>query len=235
MQFAPLYPWLYRLLSASFPDCLWSGDRQQRRLALSFDDGPHPEYTPALLDVLARYQVRATFFWLGVCVERDPAIARAVWQSGHQLGLHGYDHRSFLRLNDADLLASLQRTQQAIARAGIADATQLRDVRPPNGLFSPRVLRALRQGGYRPVMWSVVPEDWQRPGVARVKQRVLQQVRPGSLLVLHDGCCGGQDVAATVAALLPALLARGYEFVSVADLWGDRGAQVVQTSKINLA
>ncbi|NJL02887.1 MAG: polysaccharide deacetylase family protein [Spirulinaceae cyanobacterium RM2_2_10] len=224
MQLAPLYPWLQPVLSTAFPDCLWSGDRQQRRIALSFDDGPHPEYTPALLNVLARYPVRATFFWLGVCVERYPEVARAVSAAGHALGLHGYDHRSFWHLSEAELLTSLQRTQAAIAQAGIPNAAAIRDVRPPNGLFVPHTLTQLRQAGYRPVMWSVVPEDWLCPGVTVVQQRVLRQVQPGALIVLHDGHCGGADVAATTARLLPALLARGYELVTVATLWGDRRA-----------
>ena len=95
------------------------------------------------------------------------------------------------------------------------------DVRPPNGLFTPQTLNLLSQWQYRPVMWSVVPEDWVRPGVSVVVQRVLQQVNNGSLIVLHDGACGGQDVAATVQNLVPQLLQQGYSFVTVDTLWRD--------------
>jgi len=80
-----------------------------------------------------------------------------------------------------------------------------------------------QQWQYRPVMWSVVPEDWVRPGVDTVIKRVLQQVQNGSLIVLHDGVCGGQDVAATIEELIPRLQKRGYQFVTVEQLWGDRG------------
>ncbi|MCU0571097.1 MAG: polysaccharide deacetylase family protein [Oculatellaceae cyanobacterium Prado106] len=223
MQFAPVYPYLYRVLKPTFPSCLWSGLLHQKTIALTFDDGPHPQHTLPLLEVLDRYQVTASFFWLGVCVERSPQIARRIWQQGHWVGLHGYNHRSFPRLTMAELEQDLQRTREAIAQAcqfDPAEAPQrIRDVRPPNGFFTPKILSALQQWDYRPVMWSVVPEDWVRPGVDITVQRVLEQTQNGSLIVLHDGYTGGEDVAAIANQLIPRLLDQGYEFVTVDQLW----------------
>lgn len=222
MQLAPIYPLLHRLLQPAFPGCLWAGPANSRSIALTFDDGPHPLHTPPLLEVLDRYQVPASFFWLGVCVERCPEVAQAVWQQGHWIGLHGYTHQSFPKLPPTALRQSLMQTQQVIAQAcGLepAQAAQIRDVRPPNGLFTPKTLIYLKQWGFRPVMWSVVPEDWLRPGVQIVRHRVLQQTRPGSVIVLHDGFCGGEDVAASAAAIIPALLQQGYQFVTIDRLW----------------
>lgn len=219
MQFAPLYPILYKILKPSFPSCLWAGGKQKKALALTFDDGPHPQYTPELLQVLDYYKIPASFFWLGVCVNRAPELAKSVFERGHWLGLHGYEHRSFPFLKPAQLQQSLAKTQIAISQAcGIA-ADLVRDVRPPNGLFTPQTLNLLDQWNYRAVMWSVVPEDWQRPGVSTVSQRVLRQVENGSIIVLHDGYFGGQDVAQTTAQLLPQLLQQGYEFVTIDQLW----------------
>lgn len=225
MQFAPLYPYLYRLLYPTFPACLWSGQTGVKAIALTFDDGPHPQHTPPLLEILDRYRVTASFFWLGVCVQRFPEIARTVWQQGHWVGLHGYQHRAFPRLSAAELKQSLAQTQMAIAEACQLDSStveRLRDVRPPNGLFTPQTLQYLRQWNYRPVMWSVVPEDWVRPGVEVVIQRVLSQAQNGSLIVLHDGYCGGEDVATIAAQLIPQLLELGYQFVTVDQLWQQR-------------
>lgn len=192
-------------------------------MALTFDDGPHPQHTPQLLEVLDQYQIPASFFWLGACVDRSPEVAQTVWERGHWLGLHGYQHRSFTQLSPAELHQSLLRTQTAIAKAcqlELEDVQQrIRDVRPPNGFFTPQILRLLEQWNYRPVMWSVVPEDWVRPGVQTVVQRVLQQTQNGSLIVLHDGYCGGEDVAETAARLIPDLLAQGYQFVTVEHFW----------------
>lgn len=265
MQFAPLYPILYRILKPSFPNCLWTGATNSRAIALTFDDGPHPQYTPELLQVLDRYNIKASFFWLGACVERSPTVARNVYERGHWIGLHGYHHTSFPFLTPDALKQSLEKTQAAICAAlssatptslrnadaaNVANAERwrsptqnatlregvcptpmydaqackihpenLRDVRPPNGLFTPQTLTLLHQWNYRPVMWSVVPEDWERPGVGLVVQRVLRQVQNGSLIVLHDGYFGGQDVAQTTAQLIPQLLQQGYYFITIDQLW----------------
>lgn len=229
MQLAPLYPILYHILKPCFPTCLWTGAKTSRAIALTFDDGPQPQYTPELLQVLDHYNIKASFFWLGACVEKSPVVAKMVYERGHWIGLHGYHHHSFASLTPEALRESLQKTQQAICSALAAtecDAQvsqihpgNFRDVRPPNGLFTPQTLNLLHHWNYRPVMWSVVPEDWERPGIHLVVQRVLQQVQNGSLIVLHDGYYGGQDVAQTTAFLIPLLLQQGYHFVTINQLW----------------
>lgn len=237
MQLAPLYPILYKILKPSFPSCLWTGATNSRAIALTFDDGPHPQYTPELLKVLDHYNIPASFFWLGVCVDKSPSVAREVYQRGHWIGLHGYYHQSFPLLSPALLKQSLEKTQDAI-RAALAttapntrfcqvDRENIRDVRPPNGLFTPQTLSLLHQWNYRPVMWSVVPEDWVCPGISVVVQRVLHQVQNGSLIVLHDGYCGGQDVVQTTAQLIPQLLQQGYQFVTIDQLWQGAGMRLI--------
>jgi peptidoglycan/xylan/chitin deacetylase (PgdA/CDA1 family) len=223
MDLASLFPVIHQVLKPTFPECLWSGCDKTPAIALTFDDGPHPHYTPALLKVLDRYQIHASFFWLGACVDKSPELAREMYDRGHWIGLHSYDHRSFTSLSTNELHQTLYRTQEAIASAcdlDLEDVRQrMRDVRPPNGLFTPRTLQLLKLWDYRPVMWSVVPEDWVRPGVGVVTRRVLNQTMNGSLIVLHDGHYGGEDVAATAAQLIPALLDQGYQFISVDQLW----------------
>ncbi|MCC5897943.1 MAG: polysaccharide deacetylase family protein [Phormidium sp. BM_Day4_Bin.17] len=223
MMFAPLYPHLYRVLAPLFPDCLWSASASQPLVCLSFDDGPHPQYTPQLLDVLDQVGVTASFFWLGAAVRRYPEIARQVFQRGHWLGLHGETHRAFPRLSPSALQMSLAATQAAIASACDRPLdwvkTHVRDVRPPNGLFTPKTLHLLKSWQYRPVMWSVVPEDWRRPGVPRVCDRIMNQVEPGSLIVLHDGAYGGQDVAQTTLTIVEQLRTKSYQFVNIQELW----------------
>jgi peptidoglycan/xylan/chitin deacetylase (PgdA/CDA1 family) len=219
MQFYPLFPVLHPILKPTFPSCLWGGDCNSKVIALSFDDGPHPQYTPKLLQVLDRYQITANFFWLGACVNRSPSIAKEICDRGHWVGLHGYDHRNFPLLSPKDLRDSLEKTQAAVYHACNLQPEQVRDVRPPNGLFTPTTLNLLHQWNYRTVMWSVVPEDWVRPGVATVVQRVLKEVTNGSIIVLHDGACGGEDVAEITKILIPKLLLQGYQFVTVDELW----------------
>lgn len=226
MPLAPFLPFIYQVLSPTFPGCLWAGSATSPAIALSFDDGPHPQYTPRLLEVLDHYQIPASFFWLGVCVNRSPEVAKAVYRRGHWIGLHGYTHRSFPKLSTSELKQSLEQTQMAIAQSCQLELAyvqrQIRDVRPPNGLFTPQTLTSLRQWNYRPVMWSVVPEDWVQPGVEVVIRRVLQQTCNGSIIVLHDGHYGGVDVAAIATQLIPRLLQTGYRFVTIEQLWQQR-------------
>ncbi|WP_013322627.1 polysaccharide deacetylase family protein [Gloeothece verrucosa] len=219
MQLAPVYPVIYRLLNPLFPNCLWHGPTDEGAIALTFDDGPDPQYTPKLLAVLEQYQIQASFFWLGVCVQRNPELAKEVFLRGHWIGLHGYTHQSFPRLNTNELKNSLRITRELIADAIQIEPKKIRDVRPPNGLFTPAILRQLQEWDYRVVMWTVVPEDWLCPGISLVCQRTMAQVKGGSLIVLHDGYYGGRDVTATTANLIPQLLDKGYQFVSVNDFW----------------
>jgi peptidoglycan/xylan/chitin deacetylase (PgdA/CDA1 family) len=215
MQLAPLYPRLYPILKTIFPQCLWTGNENLPEIALTFDDGPHPVHTPQLLQVLEQYQIKATFFWLGVNVEKFPEIAREVYRRGHAIGLHGYQHISFPTLNAIQLKESLEKTQEAITKACKINGNLIKNVRPPNGLVMPETINLLKQWDYRIIMWSVVPEDWVKPGVSLVKNRVLQQTRNGSIIVLHDGYHGGEDVASSVAEILPKLIEKGYKFITI--------------------
>ena len=225
IQFAPVYPVLHRVLPPLFPLGLWQGDRSQPVVALTIDDGPHPVHTPALLEVLHYNGILASFFLLGQRVERYQLVVRAIWEQGHWLGLHGYTHRMFPEFSSPDLKQQLAKTQAAIAQAcGWTEdegRSRLRDVRPPNGVFTPGMLQQLHTWGYRPVMWTVVPEDWVRPGIEICVQRILSQVSNGSIIVLHDGVCGGEDVAAIAQLVIPELRWRGYQFVTIDQLWAD--------------
>lgn len=184
----------------------------ERRLALTFDDGPTPEATPRLLDVLGEAGVHATFFLLGRHVERWPAVARRVYEEGHLVANHGFSHR---RLHFAGPHTALD----DIGRGGtvIADATGVRPAhfRPPHGVRSPFVTAAAASLGERTVGWTFAPRDWERPGSAEIARRVAHRARPGAIVLLHDGDAYDphgdrlQTVEA-VARLLPQLRELGY-------------------------
>jgi peptidoglycan/xylan/chitin deacetylase (PgdA/CDA1 family) len=152
-------------------------------------------------------------------VKNYPEIAQAVIQQGHWICLHGYYHQMFHKMTDEQLKKDLEETKQEILNISDLHPNSLLDVRPPNGVFTPKTLTLLKQWGYRPVMWTVVPEDWVRPGVNIVTNRVIQQTTNGSIIVLHDGNDGGQDVAASAKSIIPKLLEKGYKFVTIDQLW----------------
>lgn len=219
LQFAFFYPLLYPLLKLSFPNCLWSGNSSKPQIALTVDDGPHPQYTLELLKVLDQYNIKASFFWLGISVEKYPDVAKAVHERGHWIGIHGYEHKSFIELSETQLKSGLDKTKKVICNTCNLPENQLVYVRPPNGLFTGKTLQLLQDWNYRTVMWSVVPEDWVEPGIEVVSDRILQQTKNGAIIVLHDGYFGGCNVTETSAIVIPELLKQGYEFVSIDQLW----------------
>lgn len=182
--------------------------------ALTFDDGPHPEGTPAVLAVLAREGVRATFFLVGEQVQRDPGLAREIVESGHQIGLHCDRHRNLMRLTPWQVREDIARAQ-----ARIEDATScaISLYRPPYGILNAAALQIARSRGWRTLLWSSWGRDWEaRATPAAITVRVTDGVADGSVLLLHDA----DDYSApgswrrTVAALpgvLGVLAERGLE------------------------
>ena len=219
MALAPLLPILHPILKSAFPNCLWQGNTKNSEIALSFDDGPHPEYTPQLLEVLDKYQIKASFFLLGVFVDRYPEITKIIYEKGHWICLHGYEHISFPKLTALQLKSSLEKTQFAIYKACGLATKLISDVRPPYGVVIPQNLKLLEEWKYRTVMWTVVPVDWVRPGISVVVNRVVKQTFNGSIIVLHDGNNGGQDVTKTAAEIIPILLEKNYQFITIDKMW----------------
>ncbi|MFZ0386715.1 MAG: polysaccharide deacetylase family protein [Solirubrobacteraceae bacterium] len=155
-----------------------------RGVALTFDDGPHPEGTPAVLDVLARAGARATFFVVGEQVRQRPALVAEVMAAGHLVALHGYRHRLQLRMTATQLRDDLRR-----GAAAIEDATGAAPLwhRPPYGIYSPAGLRAARRLGCRPLLWSRWGKDWRKLTTPRrIASRALHGVLPGDVILLHD-------------------------------------------------
>jgi peptidoglycan/xylan/chitin deacetylase (PgdA/CDA1 family) len=199
---------------------LCSVNTREKKIALTFDDGPNPDYTPLLLTKLAEYRVPATFFLLGRNLERHPEIGRRIVQEGHEVGNHTYHHRSLPFLSKTSVRTEIQSTHRLIADLLNVEPVFLR---PPNGLFTRRVLDTVEQLGYRAVVGDVFPVDVAWPGPETITWRVLRRVQPGSIIILHDGYVGrfDRDKSQTVRALdglIPKLSEQGYEFVTLSQL-----------------
>jgi peptidoglycan-N-acetylglucosamine deacetylase len=164
--------------------------RVRRRLpgatgvAITFDDGPHPSGTPAVLEILAREGIKATFFLVGEQVERRPSLAAEIAGQGHLIGLHGYRHRPQPAMRP-------KAVQQDVARGadvvGTATGVELAWHRPPYGLYSPAGMRAVRATGLEPLLWSRWGKDWRRfTTPERIASRATANLRPGDVILLHD-------------------------------------------------
>lgn len=210
-----------------------SGSAGRRSVALTFDDGPCPQ-TPAVLELLARYGVHATFFQTGTQVERYPEIAREVYAAGHEIGNHGWSHVS--------LRASLHRplhlpSPQLIFRE-VAQAQRVltevhghapRWFRPPFGHRSLMLEAILRRLGLHCVLWSVIGHDWEWPA-DRIAERILSQTKPGAILCLHDGrdtqpTADLTELLRALEIIVPALHAEGYRFDTLSELLGSEASR----------
>lgn len=172
---------------------------------LTFDDGPDPQWTPQVLDVLRRHDVHAVFFAVGQNVAAYPDLVARIRREGHLLGNHTWSHAKLTDLRNRAVADQLDRADAALGG-------RVRCVRPPYGATDPRVAGIIEERGQRTVLWDVDPEDWARPGADRVVRRVLGRVHDGARILMHDG---GGDRGQTVAALeqvITRLQARGYGF-----------------------
>ena len=182
-------------------------------IAITFDDGPHPQNTPRLLDMLRMRNFKATFYMVGSSVDLYPQVVRRVVAEGHEVGNHSYSHRLLSKLSDSEVREELSRTRDAIGRAA---GVQPRTLRPPYGGMLQRQREWVNADfGYPIILWSVDPLDWKRPGPAAVCSRSLAGTTSGSIILAHD--LHAQTVDA-MPATLDGLLRRGFKFVTVSQL-----------------
>ncbi len=187
-------------------------------IAVTFDDGPHPQGTPAVLEELAHAGVTATFFVVGEQVRARPALAREIVAAGHEVALHGDRHTLLLRRSVRELQDDLVR-----AAAEIEDATGCSPVlyRPPYGVFSSGALALVRRLGYRPLLWSTWGRDWERRATpAAIARRATRRLAPGDVVLLHDSDAyssagSWMKTAAALPSVLAAVAATGAPAVSV--------------------
>jgi peptidoglycan/xylan/chitin deacetylase (PgdA/CDA1 family) len=210
------YAWAPHLVT---PFCVWRGPRAAGpRLALTFDDGPDPSFTPRVLDILAARGVQASFFLVGARAARAPATVRAIADAGHEIASHGWSHRSLW-------LCGPRRTDEEIgrARATLGELTGRAPTwfRPPWGMVNASMFAALRRHRQRCVFWSVQPEGLRAAPAPVQVARVLSRAHPGAIVDLHDAE-GTPQAPARLCAALPAMIdglaAAGYGFATVGEL-----------------
>jgi len=188
------------------------GDRAKPRIALTFDDGPHPVHTAPLLDALAELGAPATFFVVGRDVDANPALVARMVRDGHELGNHTYRHRYLPLARSRSVAHELRATDRAIARAaGVIPKI----ARPPWGGRSPRNVRVFQRLRKRLVLWDVNSFDWKGKPASAVALRVLDRARAGSIILMHEARDGGETTIEAVRMLVPALRARGFELCTV--------------------
>ena len=184
-------------------------------IAMTFDDGPSATLTPKLLDLLAAHHIKATFFVLGEMVAEHPEILARAAREGHEIASHSWSHPNLAKMSQEGVRSQLQRTDDEIKTASGKRPTLFR---PPYGSITERQKKWIHdEFGYDIILWDVDPLDWKRPGPAVVRNRILKETRPGSIVLSHDIHPGTIEA---MPSTFDELEAKGFKFVTVSELLG---------------
>ncbi len=186
------------------PMLTWKVKTGDKTVFLTFDDGPHPEITPWVMEQLSRYNAKATFFCVGQNVERHPAIYRQVLEAGHQTGNHTFNHLNGWRTPANEYLNNIERCAQVV---------NSKLFRPPYGRIGRRQLQALRKQGYQVVMWDVLTCDYEQDlDTDKALKNILRSIKPGSIVVFHDSLKAQKQLQILLPKVLQHLAINGYTF-----------------------
>jgi len=194
-------------------DILVHGNEDLKEIALTFDDGPRPEIVRGMLNTLGEYGVRATFFVVGSQVDAHPAITRRMLDEGHEIANHTYNHPRLAGLSEEQIKAEISACDRAVLRA---TGAQTNLFRPPGMRYDDTVLRAAQDLGFVTVHWNVAAQDYQPLKPEYISRKVLQNVAPGSVILLH----AHPDTALALPTILGELKKQGYRFVTVSQMLG---------------
>ncbi|MEM5345620.1 chitooligosaccharide deacetylase NodB [Paraburkholderia azotifigens] len=198
-------------------ECEGEGKGEPRKVYLTFDDGPHPIWTPKVLDLLAQQQVPATFCVLGVYAAQYPQLIQRMVSEGHDVANHTMTHRDLSKCEPDQIRREIAEANATIQRA--CPTAAVRYMRAPYGIWTSAVIGESAKAGLMALHWSVDPRDWSRPGADAIVDAVLTSVRPGSIVLLHDGfpseeselhdrAASREQTVMALSRLLPALKER---------------------------
>lgn len=205
--------WLFDALAKRYAGCLYRVATTDSILALTFDDGPDPLSTPAILRELRQHQARATFFLISDRVRNQQPLVRQLLVEGHEVGNHFTRDRPSIRLSPEEFEEDLLQAHRVLAPFG-----QLRWARPASGWYTQSMVSAMSRHDYRCALGSVYPLDAALPSVAWASHYILRNARPGAIVILHDGGARGRRTARVLARVLPKLRQRGYRVVTLSEL-----------------
>lgn len=187
-------------------------DGERKYIALTFDDGPNPLTTPLLLDVLAEYGAKATFFTLGQRAENNTAIISRMAEEGHAVASHTYDHQQLTKLHADSVRSEIEGTNEILTGITGLPVTM---IRPPYGSKDDTVKQICEENGMSIILWNIDPEDWKDKDAELVASRIIEKVQAGDIILLHDIYSTSVDAAEIVVR---ELTAQGYQFVTVDEM-----------------
>ena len=188
-----------------------------KKIAITFDDGPHPSQTDQILELLDAYGAKATFFMVGINVVNYPEVAKRVLSKGHEIGNHTFSHLHIKNASEALLLEELGKCEDALE-----ELCEYRPhlFRPPEGAINDYICHSAESGDYRVILWSIDTKDWEIKNAEQIIKAVLDRVQPGDIILMHDYIGHNGQTVEALRLLLPRLIDDGYEPVTVSHLLG---------------
>jgi peptidoglycan/xylan/chitin deacetylase (PgdA/CDA1 family) len=205
--------WVIDRVARLYPGCLYRAHTDRRIVALTIDDGPDAVTTPPILDELRLHSARATFFLIAGQLRGSDAVARRIVGEGHEIGNHGMEDRPAIRLGSGEFAADLRAADEVLSAYG-----PVRWARPGSGWYSAPMVATMQRSGYRCALGSVYPFDAALAFPALATRHILANVRPGAVVVLHDGGARGRRTLEVLRMVLPQLRQRGYRVVTLSEL-----------------
>ncbi|MFA5307216.1 MAG: polysaccharide deacetylase family protein [Candidatus Babeliales bacterium] len=187
----------------------------EKVVALTYDDGPRPPTTQAVLEVLAQHHVPATFFLIGRHAELHPALVKKIYSAGHELGNHTYSHPYLIFKSARYVRNQIEKTDNIIRSCGYKKEIYFRS---PHGMKLFADSWALKKMKRKNILFDTVAWDWTSPGVEKIVHNVMKDVHPGSIILLHDGCGDKHDVVEASDIIITRLKEQGYQFVTISEL-----------------
>lgn len=194
---------------------MFRGQANEKVVAITFDDGPDPRFTPRVLAILKKYKVRATFFVVGESAAKYPDLIKRELAEGHSLGNHTYSHPTITQISPAQAHLELSKCTAILEHI---TGTAPRLFRPPKGFYDTKTMRMLGEMGYQPVMWSLAVEHHEVPTPQMMVDRVLEKIEPGIILLAHDGRLDRETTVRALPGIISGLKARGYRFITVDEM-----------------
>lgn len=181
-------------------------------ISLTFDDGPHPVYTPQILDILARYGVKATFFELGREAEKHPEIVKRIVAEGHVIANHSYDHANLKNLSDERFIFEVDHTTDVLQSIS---GQHIDCLRPPYGASNPQLVGRLGDRALTSVLWTADSRDFEKPGAAAIAQNAIAHLQPGGIILFHDGGGVRDQTIAALPTIIEHIINAGYRIAPV--------------------
>ena len=203
--------------SNSDEDIYHSNKNDYMKIALTFDDGPHPRYTAQILDILDKYNIKATFFVIGINAKNYPDAMVNVIKRGHEIGNHTFSHPHVSCLNPNTLKTEVEQCESAIYE--LTDH-KTKIFRPPEGFIDADVRTVLRDLDYKVILWDIDTRDWANSKPEDISNYVIENIASGDIILMHDYIAHNSPTPEALNLFLPVLLKKGYKFVVVSELIG---------------